>query len=216
MTALPRTLVGLVAAGTLGLATLAGAPAHADEPAIIVNCSVDTDDELVLTLDDRTYDVRGTCGTVRVAADGVQVTMSTAQELVVQGIGNAVTSKSVRRLAVRGGGHHVAPASVKRLRLGADDSTVAVGGLLESASVSGSGSNLRAGWAPRVRVTGHRNQLGIRRGGVTTLAGNGNAATFRRLDRLRVTGTRNLVRVRRGSTEVSSTRGNQVRVHHRG
>lgn len=216
MTAQPRSLAGLVAAGALALATLAAAPAHSLVPAIPLNCSADPDGELVIEHDNQRYDVSGTCGTVRITADGAQVSMPTAQRLVVQGTGNAVTSKSIRTLVVRGGGHHVAPASVKVLRLSADDSTVAVRGLVETATLGSQGSNLRADRAHTVRVVGDQNQVDVHRGGRAALAGDGNAAMYRRLDALRITGTRNLVRVRRGSTEVDSVRGNQVRVNHRG
>lgn len=215
MTALTPSLVGLVAAGALGLATLAAAPAHALTPAIPLNCSADPDGELVIEHDNQRYDVSGTCGLVRITADGVQVSMPTAQRLVVQGTGNAVTSKSIRTLVVRGGGQHVAPTSVKTLRLTADDSTVAVRGLVEKATLSSQGSNLRADRAHVVRVSGDQNQLGVQRGSRTVLTGDGNAATYRRLEALRVTGTGNLVRVRRGSTDVDSVRGNRVSVSRR-
>lgn len=215
MTTISRTLAGLTAAGALALTPLTATPAQALEAAIPLHCSADTDDELVIKWDNQRYDVQGTCGRVRITADGAQVTMSTAMRLVVDGVGNAVESKSVRRLVVRGGGHHVAPTSVKSLVMSADDSTVAVSGLLETARISSQGSNLRADKAHHVRVTGDQNQVGVRRGVRAVLAGDGNAALYRRLETLRVTGIQNLVRVRRGSTEVHSTRGNRVRVHHR-
>ena len=60
--------------------------------------------ETVLPWDDVTYDLRGTCGVVRVSADDATVTMPSATRLVLEGSGNTVTAKPVYDVVVTGAG----------------------------------------------------------------------------------------------------------------
>jgi hypothetical protein len=98
----PRALRTLLIASLLLAPTLTAAPAQADGLALPVQCELG--EETVLAWDDLAYDLRGTCGVVRVTADGATVTMPSATRLVVEGAGNAVTAKPLADLEVVGAG----------------------------------------------------------------------------------------------------------------
>ena len=65
--------------------------------------------ETVLAWDDVAYDLRGTCGVVRVTADHATVTMPAATRLVLEGAGNTVTAKPVLDVEVTGAGNASPP-----------------------------------------------------------------------------------------------------------
>jgi len=205
LTALAATL--LVA---LGLGTV---PAQAGL-AVPVDCD---GDPVVLRWDDLTYELRGTCGVVKVLADDVTVRMPTGRRVVVRGHRNTVVSKSLTTLVVRGRRHEVRPTSVQRLDVASRGSLVAVEGLLENARLGGRGATVRAERTSTLRVPGRHNTMRSRFGYDVTVGGNANRVRYRRLDALVVHGDDNLVRVRRGETSVRNDgHGNRIRVARRG
>lgn len=194
MRTIAATLTALVAVVGLGLVST---PAHA-ELAIPVRCSDSSDEEVVLRWDDMSYDVSGTCGRVRVAADDVTVSMSTARRLVVTGRHNQVTSKSLDRLVVRGRDNVVSATSVRSLTATGRAARVHVGGLLDVARVLTNGAVVTAGDAIELSVEGHRNRLRVGEAWELRVDGDHNAGRFGRLDFRRVRGTGNRIVVRRG------------------
>lgn len=187
------TLTALTAVVGVGLVS---APAYA-ELAVPVRCSDSSDREVVLRWDDMTYDVSGTCGRVRVAADNVTVTMSTARRLVVTGRHNQVTSKSLDRLVVRGRDNVVSPTSTRSLMVTGRAARVHVDGLLDVARVMTHGAVVTAGDAVELDVEGDRNRLRVGEAWTLRVDGDHNTGRFRRLDSRRVRGTGNRVVVRR-------------------
>lgn len=188
------TLTVLTAVVGLGLVS---APAQA-QPAIPVRCGDSSDEEIVLRWDDMAYDVSGTCGRIRVAADNVTVSMSTARRLVVTGRSNEVTSKSLDRLVVRGRANHVAATSVRSLAVTGRAARVRIEGLLDHGRVATTGAVLRADDAIEIHVDGDRNRLRVGKAWSLDLVGDDNVGRFRRLDERRVRGTGNRIVVLRG------------------
>lgn len=191
LTAILATLTALVGLG------VAAAPAQA-ELAVPVRCGDSSDEEIVLSWDDLTYEVSGTCGRVRVAADNVTVSMSTARRLVVTGRHNAVTSKSLDRLVVRGRDNHVAATSVRSLALTGRAARVDVEGLLDIGRIATNGAVVTAGDAIDLVVEGDRNRLRVGKAWSLGVVGDDNVGRFRRLDERRVRGTGNRIVVLRG------------------
>jgi len=201
-TSLRRTLAGGLTALTAltALVALVGplltaAPAEA-RLTVPVRCGDSSDREVVLRWDDVAYDVSGTCGKVRVAADDVTVSMSTARRLVVTGRRAVVSSKSVERLVVRGRRNHVSPTSVTSLLVTGRAARVRVEGLLDGARVATDGAVVTSRDAIRILVDGNRNRL--RSGEVWTLRvrGDHNRGRFDSVDTRRVRGTGNQIVVR--------------------
>lgn len=73
-----------------------------------------------------TYDLRGTCGVVRVSADGATVTMPAAPRLVLEGAGNTVTAEPVYDAEVTGSDNSLALTRADRVVLTGDRSPVTV------------------------------------------------------------------------------------------
>lgn len=203
--------VGVALGGALGGAVV---PTAAAGVAIPVNCNRTPTE---LRLDDATYELRGTCGTVKVLADDVTVRMPTATRLVVRGHRNTVVSKSLGGLLVEGRHHDVRPTSVRTLTIASPGSTVAAEGLVETARLRGRGATLTAGTAYDVRVPGSHHTVRARQGYDVRVGGDDNGVRFRRLDSVVATGDDNSVAVRRGATSVRNTGDhNRIRVARRG
>lgn len=193
----PRSVAGLLAlVAAVVVAGLVAVPAQATIT-IPVRCGDSSDREVVLSWDDVAYDVSGTCGKVRVAADDVTVSMSTARRVVVTGRRNVVETKSVERLVVRGRANRVSPTSVTSLLVTGRAARVHVEGLLDQARIATNRAVVTSRDAVRLAVDGNRNRL--RSGHVWTLRieGNRNRARFASVDTRRVRGTGNRVVVRR-------------------
>lgn len=211
-----RTLATLAIAAltAAGLATLPAGPAHA--LAIPVRCDGATADEVTIAWDNLTYELSGVCGTVRITADNADVTIPTATRVIVEGSGNVVRTKSVGLLEVHGTGQQVSPVSLRTLVLAASHSTVAVGGLLEQATVTGPANTVSAQTTNLVRLLGNGSTVRAARGYTTRIAGDGNNASFTWLDRIVVPGDRNRALVTNGRTTVRVTGvDNRIRVHRR-
>lgn len=176
---------------------LAAAPAQADGLALPVQC--ETGEETVLAWDDLAYDLRGTCGVVRVTADGATVTMPSATRLVVEGAGNAVTAKPLADLEVVGAGTTVTTPSVQHLTVSGSGSSVDVAGLVEHAELTGSSSALSADTINLLRLRGS-DAVSARKAFRTRITGSDNVLRLNRSDRLVLTGDRNAVTVARGRT----------------
>ena len=188
----------------VGLVTL---PADAG-PAVPVDCSHGT---VELRWDDVTYDLDGTCGTVRVLADDAVVRIPTATRVVVRGHRNTVSASSVDTLVVRGRHQEVRPASARVLSVRSPGTHVEVRGLVETARLGGRRASVTADRVYTARTPGSHNTLRTGRGYDSTIGGDDNRLRYRRLDRLVVTGDDNAVRVRRGATHVRDEgRGNRV------
>ena len=98
------------------IATAAGAAVvPADAAGLVVPVQCEIGDETVLAWDDVAYDLRGTCGVVRVTGDDTTVTMPTATRLVVDGTGSTITAKSLGELDVVGAGTSLTAPSVQSL-----------------------------------------------------------------------------------------------------
>lgn len=176
---------------------LTAAPAQADGLALPVQC--ETGEETVLAWDDLAYDLRGTCGVVRVTADGATVTMPSATRLVVEGAGNAVTAKPLADLEVVGAGTTVTTPSVQHLTVSGSGSSVDVAGLVEHAELTGSSSALSADTINLLRLRGS-DAVSARKAFRTRITGSDNVLRLNRSDRLVLTGDRNAVTVARGRT----------------
>ncbi|MCF6377653.1 DUF3060 domain-containing protein [Nocardioides KLBMP 9356] len=188
-----RVLAVVVAAPALG-----AAPAHAAGLLTIpVQCEVGS--ETVLTWDDATYDLRGTCGVVRVAADDATVTMPAATKLVVEGAGNTVTAKPVYDVVVSGAGNAVSTPSLTSLVVSGTGSTVTVAGLAERVELLGSGATVTADTVNVLRMRG-TDAVRARKAYTTRITGSDNSLALTRADRVVLTGDRNTVTVARGRT----------------
>ena len=194
MTSRHRLLSALVAAA---LAGAIAAPAQASGVALPVQC--ETSAETVLAWDDVAYDLRGTCGVVRVTADHATVTMPTATRLVVEGAGNAVTSKSLYDVEVTGAGNSVTTPSARSLLVTGAGTTVTIGGLVESAELASTSSTLTADVVNVLRLRG-TDAVTARKAYRTRITGSDNDLGLRRADRVVLTGDRNAVTVARGRT----------------
>lgn len=187
--------LGLATAVTAALG-LTASPAQSDV-AIPVNCS---DGDVTIEWDNLSYELRGTCGEVRILASNTQVTMPTATRVVVRGQDNVVTSKSLRTLVVRGGDQRISPTSVRTLRVSSPGSVVAVEGLLEHARLQENRSTVRAGQVSELVVEGNGHRVRTGRGYDTRIEGNRNDVRLDWLDELVVVGDGNDGVVRRGET----------------
>lgn len=176
---------------------LAAAPAQADGLALPVQCELG--EETVLAWDDVTYDLRGTCGVVRVTADDATVTMPSATRLVVEGAGNTVAAKPLADLEVLGAGTTVTTPSVQHLTMSGTGSSVEVAGLLEHAELTGTSSTLSADTINVLRLRGS-DAVSARKAFRTRITGSDNVLRLTRSDRLVLTGDRNAVTVARGRT----------------
>lgn len=178
---------------------LPAAPATAAGLTVPVQCEIGS--ETVLAWDDVAYDLRGTCGVVRVTADGATVTMPSATRLVVEGADNTITAKSVYDVLVTGTSNAVTTPSITTLAVTGAGSDVAVAGLVETAELTSTGSSLTADTVHVLRLRG-ADSVAARTVYRTRVTGSDNVARLRRSDRLVLTGDRNAVTVERGRTTV--------------
>lgn len=184
------------------IATAAGAavvPAHAAGLVVPVQCEIG--DETVLPWDDVAYDLRGTCGVVRVTGDDTTVTMPTATRLVVDGTGSTITAKSLGVLDVVGAGTSLTAPSVQSLAVSGAGSTVTVSGLVELAELTSASSSLSADTINVLRLRGS-DTVQARKAYRARVTGSDNVLGLTRADRLVLTGARNAVTVARGRTTV--------------
>ena len=196
MTRLPRAIATLSLLPLMS-AGLAAAPAHAAGMAKPVQCEIG--EETVLPWDDIAYDLRGTCGVVRVTGDDTTVTMPAATRLVVEGTGNAITAKPVTDVQVVGAGTSVTTPAVQTLTVTGAGSTVTVAGLVERAELTSTSSSLSADTINVLRLRG-ADSVRARKAYRTRITGSDNVLGLTRADRLVLTGARNAVTVARGRT----------------
>jgi hypothetical protein len=199
VTRLPRTIATVALLPLVAAAGLVAAPAHAAGLVIPVQCEMG--DETVLSWDDVAYDLRGTCGVVRVTGDDTTVTMPAATRLIVEGTGNTVTSKSLLDASVVGAGTSLTTPSVKSLSVSGAGSTVTVSGLLERAELTSTSSSVTADTINVLRMRG-ADSVQARKAYRTGITGSDNTLGLERADRLVLTGARNAVSVARGRTTV--------------
>lgn len=178
---------------------LPAAPATAAGLTFPVQCEVGA--ETVLAWDDVAYDLRGTCGVVRVTADAATVTMPAATRLVVEGSDNTITAKSVYDVQVTGASNAVTTPSITTLAVTGAGSDVAVAGLVEHAELTSTGSSLTADTVNVLRLRG-ADTVAARKAYRTRITGSDNVVRLRRGDRLVVTGDHNGVTIGRGRTSV--------------
>jgi hypothetical protein len=189
-------VLGLVLAASLAPAAVV-VPAQAAGLALPVQC--ETGAETVLAWDDVSYDLRGTCGVVRVSADHATVTMPAATRLVLEGTGNAVSAKPLLDVEVTGAGNSLTTPSVRSLTVTGAGTTVTVSGLVESAELSSTSSTHTADVVNVARLRG-ADALTARKAYRTRITGSDNDVDLRRADQLVLTGDRNAVTVARGRT----------------
>ena len=182
---------------TAAVTVVGASPATASGITLPVQCEVGT--ETVLPWDDVAYDLRGTCGVVRVSGDRTTVTMPSATRLVLEGAGNTVTAKPVYDVEVVGADNSLTTPSLTSLVLTGTGSTVAVSGLVERAELLGSGSSLTADTINVLRLRG-TDAVTARKAYRTRITGSDNSLALNRADRLVLTGDRNSVTVARGRT----------------
>ena len=178
-------------------AGVAATPAHASGLTIPVQCEIGS--ETVLPWDDVAYDLRGTCGVVRVTGDHTTVTMPSATRLVVEGTGNTVTAKPVYDVEVVGADTTLTTPSIVSLVVSGAGSSVTASGLVERAELAGSGSSLAADTVNVLRLRG-ADTVRARKAYRTRITGSDNTVALTRADRLVLTGDRNAVTVARGRT----------------
>jgi hypothetical protein len=155
----------------------------------------------VLAWDDVAYDLRGTCGVVRVTADDAVVTMPTATRLVLDGDRASVSAKSLLALEVPGADNAVTTPSVKEVTVTGARSLVTVDGLAEDVTLASTASSLAADTVNRLRLRG-TDSVTARKAYRTRVTGSDNLFRLRRSDRLVLVGDRNAVVVERGRTTV--------------
>lgn len=196
-----RLLSAALVAVSLLTAPAAGgtAPAHAAGLTVPVQCEVGA--ETVLAWDDVTYELRGTCGVVRVTADDATVMMPAATRLVMEGSTNSVTAKSLYVLEVTGAGNAVTTPSITTLAVSGTGSRIVVAGLVERAELGSSGSSLTAETINVLRLRG-ADDVTARKAYRSRITGSDNVVRLRRSERLVLTGDRNAVVVERGRTTV--------------
>ncbi len=192
-----RNVLSATLALTAAAAGLAAAPAHASILAIPVQCELG--DETVLPWDDVTYDLRGTCGVVRLTGDRTTVTMPSATRLVVEGTGSTVTAKPLTDVRVTGAGNSITAPTIRSLTVAAAGSAVTVSGLVERAELMSSASSLTADTINVLRLRGS-DTVTARRAYRTRITGSDNTVGLTRADRLVLVGDRNTVTVARGRT----------------
>ncbi len=193
----PRLLSLVLAVLTVSAGTLAAAPAHAAGLVFPVQCELGS--ETVLPWDDVTYDLRGTCGVVRLTGDDTTVTMPSATRLVVEGTRNTVTAKPLAEVQVVGAGNSISTPTIRSLAVSGAASTVSVAGLVEQAELLSSGSSLTADTINVLRLRG-TDMVRARKAYRTRITGSDNSLVLTRADRLVLTGARNAVTVARGRT----------------
>lgn len=191
--ALSSILLALTATAVSGAAV----PAHAAGLVVPVQCELGA--ETVLPWDDVAYDLRGTCGVVRITADDATVTMPAATRLLVEGTGNTVTAKPLAEVQVTGAGNSITAPTIRTLAVTGAASSVAVSGLVERAEVTSSASTLTADTINVLRLRGS-DTVTARKAYRTRITGAGNAVALTRADRLVLTGDRNTVTVAQGRT----------------
>jgi len=192
-----RVLPVVLVAATLTAGVATAVPAQAAGVALPVQC--ETGAETVLAWDDVAYDLRGTCGVVRVTADHATVTMPAATRLVLEGTGSAVTAKPLYDVEVTGAGNSLTTPSVRSLVVTGAGTTMTVSGLVESAELASTSSTLTADVVNLVRLRG-TDAVTARKVYRARITGSDNTVGLRRADRLVVTGDRNAVTVARGRT----------------
>lgn len=197
MNRLPRTIATLVLPTLLGAAALVAAPAQATGLAFPVQCELGA--ETVLSWDDVTYDLSGTCGVVRVTADDATVTMPAATQLILDGTGNVVTAKPLAVVSIVGAGNTLTAPTIQDLTVTGAGSSVAVTGLLEHAELTSASSTVTADTINALRLRG-ADAVTARKAYRTRITGSDNALHLTRADRLVLTGDRNAVTVARGRT----------------
>jgi hypothetical protein len=193
-----RVLSGLL----LPLALAGGAPivpAQAAGITIPVQCELGS--ETVLAWDGVSYDVRGTCGVVRITADDATVTMPAATQLVVEGAGNTVTAKPLGVVSVVGSGNAVTAPAIRDLTVSGNQATLTVAGLVERAELGSTASTLTADTVNVLRLHGS-DGVTARKAFRTRITGSANTVGLTRAVRLVVTGDRNGVTVAKGRTSV--------------
>jgi hypothetical protein len=192
-------VLALVIPLVTAFASTATSPAsgQAAAPALPVQCEVGA--ETVLPWDGVSYDLRGTCGVVRVSADHATVTMPAATRLVLEGAGSTVVAKPLRDVEVTGAGNRLTAPSVRSLVVIGAGTTVTVSGLVESAELASTGSALTADVVNVARLRG-ADAVTARLAYRTRVTGSDNAVALRRADRVVLTGDRNTVSVARGRT----------------
>lgn len=199
MTRLPRAIATFSLVPLMAAVGLVATPAHAAGLVVPVQCEVG--DETVLPWDDVTYDLRGTCGVVRVTGDDTTVTMPAATRLVLDGTGSTITAKPLSAVEIVGAGNSVTTPSVQSLAVSGAGSTVTVSGLVESAELTSTSSTLTADIVNVLRMRG-TDSVQARKAYRTRITGSGNVLGLTRADRLVLTGARNAVTVARGRTTV--------------
>ena len=192
-----RNALSTALALAAGATVVAAAPATAAGVALPVQCEIGT--ETVLPWDDVAYDLRGTCGVVRLTGDRTTVTMPSATRLVIEGASNTVTARPVYDVEVLGANNALATPSLTSLVLTGAGSTVTVSGLVEHAELTGSGSSLTADTINVLRLRG-TDTVTARKAYRTRITGSDNSLALTRADRLVLTGARNTVTVARGRT----------------
>ncbi len=192
-----RNALSTALALAAGATVVAAAPATAGGVTLPVQCEIGT--ETVLPWDDVAYDLRGTCGVVRLTGDRTTVTMPSATRLVIEGAGNTVTARPVYDVEVLGTDNALATPSLTSVVLTGAGSTVTVSGLVEHAELTGSGSSLTADTINVLRLRG-TDTVTARKAYRTRITGSDNSLALTRADRLVLTGARNTVTVARGRT----------------
>lgn len=197
MTRLPRAISALLLPSLLGAAGLLASPAQAVGLVLPVQC--EAGEETVLAWDDIAYDLRGTCGVVRVTADDATVTMPTATRLILDGTGNAVTAKPLAAVGIVGAGNSITTPSIQDLTVTGAGASVTVAGLVEQAVLVSTSSSLTADTIHVLRLRG-ADTVAARKAYRTRITGSDNVLRLTRADRLVLTGDRNAVTVARGRT----------------
>lgn len=196
--ALVPRLLGPLALVCAGLAAVPAAPAAAGLT-VPVQCEVGQ--ETVLAWDDLTYDLQGTCGVVRVTAEGATVDMPAATRLVVEGAGTTIVARPLIDVSITGPGTTLTTPSIRSLVVSGAGATVTAAGLVESAELASTSSTLTADTVGTLRLRGSDTV----RAGIadrTRVTGSGNVLALTRADRVVLTGDRNAVTVARGRTTV--------------
>ena len=183
----------------IGAGVTGAVPALAAGITVPVQCELSG--ETLLPWDGVSYDLQGTCGTVRVTADDATVTMPAATQLVVEGTGNTVTAKPLGAVSVVGAGNSLTTPAVQDLSISGGDTTVAVAGLVERAVLASATSSLTADTINVLRLRGS-DSVSARKAYRSRVTGSDNRLDLARADRVVVTGDRNSVTVARGRTTV--------------
>lgn len=193
-------LGSLAAAAALAAATLTAAPAHA-QFTIPVTCTIENADSgVVLGVGNVTYELLGTCGTVRITADDVTAIVPASTELLVEGDRARVTGKPTDQVVVSGADAVVEMVSARSVTITGDGASITSPGIFENVVVEGSGASLIADRVHKLKVRETGSEVTIRRGYDARVIGDGHTLDFTRLDRLRVRGQENAVSVAKGRT----------------